>query len=68
MAVSGPSPEVTVKIRKVPNDISRAVVLANCFHAGSLFGLLFDSEDGSDMFLRNVGCLSMDYIEIYPIR
>jgi hypothetical protein len=26
----------------------------------SMAGLLFDTEDGSDMFLRNVGCLSMD--------
>jgi hypothetical protein len=25
------------------------------FHAGFLLGLFFDPEDGSDMFLRNVG-------------
>jgi hypothetical protein len=29
--------------------------LATCFHAGFLLALFFDPEDGSDMFLRNVG-------------
>jgi hypothetical protein len=28
-------------------------------HAGSFLSLFFDPEDGGDMFLRNVGCLSM---------
>jgi uncharacterized protein involved in propanediol utilization len=27
--------------------------IATCFHAGFLLGLLFDPEDGCDMFLRN---------------
>jgi hypothetical protein len=31
------------------------------FDAGFFFGLLLKPEDGSDMFLRNVGCLSPDY-------
>jgi hypothetical protein len=26
------------------------------------------SEDGGDMFLRNVGWLSMDYTALYPRR
>jgi hypothetical protein len=35
-------------------------LLAACFLAGFLLGLFFDPEDGSDMFLRNVGWLSTD--------
>jgi hypothetical protein len=34
---------------------SKKVLLFTCFHAGFLLGLFFDPEDGSDMFLRNVG-------------
>jgi hypothetical protein len=37
---------------------------ATCFHAG----ILFYSEDRSDMFLRNIGWLSKDYTELYPRR
>jgi hypothetical protein len=29
---------------------------------------LFYPEDGSDMFLRNVGWLSTDYTALYPVR
>jgi hypothetical protein len=35
------------------------------FHPGFLFGLIFDHEDGCDMFLRN-GCLSPDYMAVFP--
>jgi hypothetical protein len=42
--------------------------LATCFHAGFLLGLFSDPEDGGDMFLRNVGCLSTDYTALYPRR
>jgi hypothetical protein len=35
------------------------------FHAYNLL-ILFDPEDGCDMFLRNVGLLSMDYTAVYP--
>jgi hypothetical protein len=35
------------------NKLSRAL-LATCFHAGFLLVLLFDLEDGGDMFLRNI--------------
>jgi hypothetical protein len=40
----------------------QVALLVTYFHAGFLLGLLFDSEDGNDMFLRNVGWLSTDYI------
>jgi hypothetical protein len=32
-------------------------LLATYFHAGILFGLFLDLEDGGDTFLRNVGWL-----------
>jgi hypothetical protein len=31
-------------------------MLATCFHAGFLLDLLFDPEDGGDMFYRNTWC------------
>jgi hypothetical protein len=34
-------------------------------HAGFLLGLFFNSEDGDDMFLQNVGLLSMDCMVCY---
>jgi hypothetical protein len=46
---------------------SRAL-LANCFHAGFLLGLCFDPEDGGDIFLQNIGWLSMDYMALCPRR
>jgi hypothetical protein len=39
--------------------------LVTCFHAGFLLGL-FDTEDGGDTFLRNIGWLSTDYTALYP--
>jgi hypothetical protein len=30
-----------------------------------LLGLYFDREDGGDMFLRNFGWLSTDYMALY---
>jgi hypothetical protein len=29
---------------------------------------MFGLEDGGDMFLRKVGCLSKDYTALYPRR
>jgi hypothetical protein len=37
-------------------------------HAGFLLGLYFDPENGGNMFLRNVGCLSTDCTALYPRR
>jgi hypothetical protein len=33
-----------------------------------LLGLSFDPEEGSGMFLQNVGWLSADYAELYPMK
>jgi hypothetical protein len=33
-----------------------------------LLGSFFDPENGGDMFLRKVGCLSPDYPALYPRR
>jgi hypothetical protein len=35
-------------------------------HTGFLLGLLFNPEDGSDIFLWNAGSLSTDHIALYP--
>jgi hypothetical protein len=40
-------------------------LLATCFHAGILLGLIFDPEDGGDMFLRYVGRFSTVYMALY---
>jgi hypothetical protein len=37
-------------------------------HAGFLPGLLFDPEDGGDMFVRNVSWLETDYTVLNPRR
>jgi hypothetical protein len=37
-------------------------------HADFLLGLLFNLEDGGDMFLGNVGLLSTEYKTLYPRR
>jgi hypothetical protein len=43
------------------------VWLACCLlHVRFLLGLLYHPGDGGDMFLRNVGWLSLDYTSLYP--
>jgi hypothetical protein len=37
------------------NITTSRALLVTCFHAGLFLGAFFDSEDGGDMFLRNVG-------------
>jgi hypothetical protein len=43
-------------------------LLATDFFLVFLLGLLFDSGDGGDMFLRNISHLSMEYTTLYPGR
>jgi hypothetical protein len=45
-----PSSGLKKKLRKKP-----VALLTTCFHAGFLFGLFFDNEDGGYMFLQNIG-------------
>jgi hypothetical protein len=33
-----------------------------------LLGLFFDPDDGDNMFLRNIGWHSTDYMALYPRR
>jgi hypothetical protein len=40
----------------------------SCFHAGFFLDLFFDHEDGSDVFLRNVGGLSIFYTALFLKR
>jgi hypothetical protein len=37
------------------NPLKFKALLATWFHAGFLFGLFFNPEDGGDIFLRNIG-------------
>jgi hypothetical protein len=49
-----------------PLKIKRQEYVACCLlHAGIFLGLFFNPEDGSDMFLRNTGRLSTDYMMLY---
>jgi hypothetical protein len=50
------------------NTNPRKLASSVCYllHAGFMLGVLFDPEDGGDIFLRNVGRLSTDYTALYP--
>jgi hypothetical protein len=55
------SQKIFIETSPICNSIEEYCILGyivlfdNCFHAGFFLGLFFDSEDGGDMFLRNVG-------------
>jgi hypothetical protein len=59
---------LTVVVMKLPSFGIQRSLLATCFHTGFLLDLLFDREDGGDMFLRNVGLIPTDYTALYPRR
>jgi hypothetical protein len=44
----------------------RASPVRYVLHAGSWLGSFFDPEDEDDMFLRNAGWFSADYMALYP--
>jgi hypothetical protein len=48
-------------------EISRTINL-QLLHVGFWFGLFFVSDDGGDMFLRNVSCLCTDWTAIFSRR
>jgi hypothetical protein len=56
----------TYRLHLQDRRISRAL-LSTEFHAGILLSL-FKSEDRDDMFVRNVGWLSVEYMALYPRR
>jgi hypothetical protein len=49
---SSPNIIIMIKLRRM--KVESNVAPATCLHAGFLFGLFFDPEDGGDMFLRNI--------------
>jgi hypothetical protein len=50
------------------NKPSKKPAFATCFYAGFLLVLLFNPEDGGEMFFRNVVLLSKNYMALYPRR
>jgi hypothetical protein len=50
----------------MPCSPFEAEPLATCFNAGFLLGIFFDPEDGGDIFLRNIGWLSMATLRYIP--
>jgi hypothetical protein len=53
----------TSKLKNKPSITAKAC----CWlHTGFLPGLLFNPDDGSDIFLWSAGSLSTDHIALYP--
>jgi hypothetical protein len=57
-------------LESVYGSISRCILKQNVYllHAGSCLTYYSNPEDGSDMFLRNIGRISTDYTALYPKR
>jgi hypothetical protein len=47
-------------------SMKQAANTEKLLYAGFFLGLLFNIEDGSNMFLRNVGRLSTDHMLLHP--
>jgi hypothetical protein len=64
------TPRSLLKSTDVSEEHVASILSSACYllRAGFLRGLFFDPEDGGDMFLRNVGSISMDYKASYPRR
>jgi hypothetical protein len=54
--------------RKAEQEINVEALISGCFHVDFFLDLFFDTEGGGDVFLRNVGWLSTDYMTLYPRR
>jgi hypothetical protein len=48
--------------------IKAGPLFATCIHAALLLGILFDPEDGGDIFHQNIGWLPKKYTALYPRR
>jgi hypothetical protein len=48
-------------------DIKQSTV-CSLFYSGFFLGLFFHTQDGGDIFLRNIDWLSTDYTALYPKR
>jgi hypothetical protein len=64
------TPCISMKVNRRFGAIYRLhfLCLPPAFTLVSCSAFFFDAEDGGDMFLRNVGCLSTDYTALYRRR
>jgi hypothetical protein len=63
--------KLTVILKKAEQESSMKQIASTAYcllHAGFLFVLFFGSEDGDNMFLRNVRWFSSEYTALYPRR
>jgi hypothetical protein len=65
--ITPPSP---LKFNRVSEEEFAIIFRVVCYHlhAGFLLGILFDPEDGDDMFLRIFSSMSTNYMVLYPRR
>jgi hypothetical protein len=66
------TPYIPLKINNVPKEhvAKQETGSSACslLHNGFMFGTFFNTEDGGDVFLRNVSLFSKDYTALYPRR